>query len=83
MDGIDISLGKIPTERAYTLSTRFSGENDNFEIELDRDITIRVLRFESNPGKYISMSFEDFDRIISEYERFKNLLADANRDEAA
>jgi hypothetical protein len=63
--------------RTIEMQTKFDGDW-SYEI-----------RFEENKiwidtgCKTVSICFDDFDRIIAEYERFKKLHADANREEAA
>ncbi len=59
--------------RTIELHAEFEGTDHNFALDFDDGVTIRIKAYESEPGKYLAMSIEDFEKIAVEYERFKRL----------
>lgn len=61
--------------RTIELCVDFEGTDDNFRLNFDQHVMISVRPFENTPGKYISMSFDDFDKIVAELANFRKLNA--------
>lgn len=68
--------------RDIEMEVKFTGDWD-YEIRFETAIAPKVWINTGCGNGSQSIGFDDLDRIIAEYERFKKLYADANREQAA
>lgn len=65
--------------RTIQMCSEFTGTDDQvLELDFGSDVTIREKGYNGQPGKYLSLSHEDFERIVAEYDSFKRLNQQAH-----